>query len=73
MHLNLPPPHSRVAKEQWIYLSLSTILGFELLLIMIIILHLQVLEPSRVLSVIHSFDCHSGQVASVSVNSCSKN
>lgn len=27
---------------------------------------IKVLEPSRVLSVIHSFDCHSGQVASVS-------
>ena len=29
----------------------------------------QVLEPSRVLSVIHSFDCHSGEVASVGNNS----
>ena len=29
----------------------------------------QVLEPSRVLSVIHSFDCHSGEVASVGDNS----
>ncbi|XP_074611299.1 F-box/WD repeat-containing protein 9-like [Acropora palmata] len=27
---------------------------------------IKVLEPSRVLSVIHSFDCHSGEVASVS-------
>ena len=27
-----------------------------------------VLEPSRVLSVIHSFDCHSGEVASVGDN-----
>lgn len=28
----------------------------------------QVLEPSCVLSVMHSFDCHSGEVASVSKN-----
>lgn len=27
---------------------------------------LQVLEPSRVLSVIHTFDCHTGEVTAVS-------
>ena len=38
-----------------IYLFLSVYLVFAL----------QVLEPSRVLSVIHTFDCHTGEVTAV--------